>query len=222
MDTSTLPLGRLPVKRDPRNFQMAGLISRAKFPASFDFDKKHPGVPTPMFCNDALGCCVMSARGHLTLREELLEQKKIISINDHEIMAEYYRETGGGDTGLAFAEIKPKQHDLVKQSIFALGCYIGVNLPLSSREELESGKAWTHTTGKGSSPGSWGGHCILVVAYTAKDLTCVTWGQKQKMSWAWFDKYCEEAYAVIDAVDTVKKRALINQKKLVEALKAVA
>lgn len=28
-------------------------------------------------------------------------------------------------------------------------------------------------------------------------LTCITWGQPKKMSWAWFVKYCSEAYALV-------------------------
>jgi hypothetical protein len=28
-------------------------------------------------------------------------------------------------------------------------------------------------------------------------LTCVTWGQLKKMTWAWFEKYCSEAYALV-------------------------
>jgi hypothetical protein len=34
------------------------------------------------------------------------------------------------------------------------------------------------------------------------------------MSWAFFEKYCDEAYAVIDAADTVKKQQLLNEKKV--------
>ena len=28
-------------------------------------------------------------------------------------------------------------------------------------------------------------------------LTCLTWGQPKKMTWAWFEKYCSEAYALV-------------------------
>ena len=31
----------------------------------------------------------------------------------------------------------------------------------------------------------------------AGSLTCITWGQPKKMTWAWFEKYCSEAYALI-------------------------
>ncbi|MDR3675798.1 MAG: hypothetical protein P4N24_09935, partial [Acidobacteriota bacterium] len=28
-------------------------------------------------------------------------------------------------------------------------------------------------------------------------ITCITWGQPKKMTWAWFEKYCSEAYALV-------------------------
>jgi hypothetical protein len=34
------------------------------------------------------------------------------------------------------------------------------------------------------------------------------------MSWKFFDRYCDEAYAVIDAADTLKKQQLLDEKKI--------
>ena len=28
-------------------------------------------------------------------------------------------------------------------------------------------------------------------------MTCITWGGLKKMTWAWFEKYCSEAYALV-------------------------
>jgi hypothetical protein len=28
-------------------------------------------------------------------------------------------------------------------------------------------------------------------------LTCITWGRPKKITWAWFAKYCSEAYALV-------------------------
>jgi len=28
-------------------------------------------------------------------------------------------------------------------------------------------------------------------------ITCITWGKPKKMTWAWFEKYCSEAYALV-------------------------
>jgi hypothetical protein len=50
---------------------------------------------------------------------------------------------------------------------------------------------------------------------------CVTWGRKQQMTWAWFDRYCDEAYAIFDAQNTFKK-SMINTSKLNELLQTVS
>jgi hypothetical protein len=34
------------------------------------------------------------------------------------------------------------------------------------------------------------------------------------MTWAFFDKYCDEAYAIIDAVNTRKKRRALDERKI--------
>jgi len=47
-------------------------------------------------------------------------------------------------------------------------------------------------------PGSWGGHAVPVVAYDARTLTVITWGQRLSMTWGFFETYCDEAYAILD------------------------
>ena len=41
------------------------------------------------------------------------------------------------------------------------------------------------------------------------------------MTWAFLNKYCDEAYAIIDAVDTAKKKKAINLIKLNKMLNAL-
>jgi len=50
---------------------------------------------------------------------------------------------------------------------------------------------------------------------------CITWGKKQQMTWRWFDKYCDEAYAIFDAKNNFKK-AMINNTALKSLLKTVS
>ena len=66
--------------------------------------------------------------------------------------------------------------------------------------------------GPSGKPNSWGG--VLAPGYTRAGPVCVTWGQKQQMTWAVFDKYCDEAYAIIDAIDTPKKKKALDAKAL--------
>jgi len=53
----------------------------------------------------------------------------------------------------------------------------------------------------------------LVSAVPPSGPVCVTWGRKQQIMWAWFDKYCDEAYAIFDAKDKFKK-SMIQKSKI--------
>ena len=65
-------LGKAAALRDSRNLLFASILrAPVKVPnESYDFDLKHPGIPTPMFANDEYGDCVIAGRAHQTLRSE--------------------------------------------------------------------------------------------------------------------------------------------------------
>lgn len=225
-------LGKAAARRDVRNLRLRAVLKAlAKVPSEYDFDVKHKGVPTPMFANDRFGDCVVAGRAHQTLRFELVEQKKVLQITEREVLAEYFRQTGGEDVGLtvldslrqwrkrgwiaakeryyiqAFAEIDRTREAEIKRAIFMeLGVGLGLSLPTTAEAEFEAGKPWVQTSGRGSRPNTWGGHYVYVTGYTKLGPMCVTWGRKQSMSWAFFRKYCDEAYAIIDQINTPRKR----------------
>ena len=138
-------LGKAPAKKDSRNLKFATLLraTAPKLPSSYDFDTTHSGIPTPMFGNDVHGDCVIAGRAHQTLRFEDIEQGSVLMITDKEVLKEYFKETGGPDTGLvvldslnewrhkgwkvgkhnykiqAFAEVDFRKNDEVRQAVFA-------------------------------------------------------------------------------------------------------
>lgn len=229
-------LGRLATIRDKRNLRFEAILAKTpRIPTEYSFDTEHPGIPTPTFGNNDVGDCVMAYRAHATLRFEYLEQKKILKITDADVLGEYFKETGGKDTGLviidslkqwrtkgwkaagsnysilSFAEIALKNQTQLKQTVYLDVCAcLGLDLPESAQDEIDAGKPWSKTTGTGRKIDSWGGHCVIVVGYTKVGPVCITWGQRQQMTWAWYFKYCTEAYAVIDAVNTAKKKAHLH------------
>jgi len=241
-------LGKAAAKRDERNLRLRAVLRvPVKLPREYDFDSKHRGVPTPVFANDRYGDCVLAGRAHQTLRFELIEQAKILKITDQDVLREYFAETGGEDSGLvvldsirkwrkrgwtaarsryfiqAFAEIDRRAKAEVKRAIFLdLGGGIGLSLPRTAEAEFNAGKPWKRTSGPGSTPDSWGGHYVYVTGYTALGPTCVTWGRKQQMSWGFFKKYCDEAYAIIDSVNTPKKRRGLDGRRLNAFLETVS
>ena len=236
-------LGKAAAVRDKSTVAFASVLrAAAPVPKQYDFDTTHPGIPTPMFANDTLGDCVIAGRAHQTLRFEDIEQGSILMIKDADVTKEYFKETGGPDSGLvvldslklwqskgwkvgaktykirAFSTVDFKNHQQVKQAIFSdVGIGLGVQLPLAAQAQIQSGQPWAVTTGPKAKPGSWGGHYIFVPGYTELGPVCVTWGRKQQMTWAWLNKYCDEAYAIFDATNTFKK-TLISQAKLDELL----
>ena len=231
-------LGRLPTKHDKRNIQFADILLKPlKIPLDYDFDEKNP-VPTPMFANDRFGDCVLAGRSHQTLRFELLEQKQLISISDKDVINEYFKETGGADDGLvvlnslnlwrkigwkinrktykikAYSQITPKDQELVRQAIYLnIGVGLGISFPASAMTQFIKGQVWdvvNRTTIEG-------GHYVLCTGYNQVGPVCVTWGRKQQMTWAFWNKYAQECYTIIDARNTVG----LNMNKLEELLEKV-
>ncbi|MCI0380179.1 MAG: hypothetical protein L0215_21555 [Gemmataceae bacterium] len=239
--------GKLEPVTDPRTFRFGDVFEEPdELPESFDFDLEFPelaGISQQMYLNNQLSCCVISGRAHQTLRFEFSEQGKIINITDNEIKKQYFNETGGADNGLVlldslkswrndgwiagrrkytidmFAEIDRSKRRQIKSSIFLqVGIGIGLALPVTARNEFVQGIPWSDTAGRA---GGGGGHYVFVTGYTPKGLTCVTWGRKQHMTWGFFDKYCVEAFALVDdlnrfeeedaGVDVTTARELLNE-----------
>lgn len=240
-------LGKAAARSDIRNLKLAAILKALPIaPAEFDFDLKHTGIPLPMFANDTFGDCVIAGRAHQTLRFEDIEQGALITITDEEVTHEYFKETGGDDSGLvvldslklwrkhgwiaakqllkikAFAQINQTTHAEVKRAIFLdIGVGLGLSLPNSAKAQIQAGKPWDVVSGPSSKPNSWGGHYVLAPGYTKRGPVCVTWGQKQQMTWAFVDKYCDEAYAIFDAIDTKKLKAAIDLQGLNSFLSAL-
>lgn len=233
-------LGKAPAKRDKRNFKLAALLTKLPpIPAVYDFDVTYPGIPTPMFANDVHGDCVIAGRAHQTLRFEDIEQGALISITDRDVLKEYFKESGGADSGLivldslnawrktgwkaagknysiaAFAEIDHHDHNDVKAAIYLLtGAGVGLSLPKSARQQMQTGQPWNVVSGPTGQRNTWGGHYVYLCGYNKAGPVCVTWGRKQQMTWAFFDAYADEAYGIVDNVDKWRKKSGINVAQL--------
>lgn len=238
-------LGKFPAKRDPRNLMLKSVaVPPSSYPSYYNFDRELPDIPHPMFGNNQWGNCVIAGRGHQTLRFEYFTQKQVIPLTDAEIVEEYLGQTGGQDTGLyvldslklwringwiaggeryfikAFTEIDRENHALVKLSVFLeIGVGLGLQLPKSAETQFNKGKPWTINNTKLGEPNSWGGHYVYVVGYTKSHLICFTWGKVQYLSWGFFNKYCDEAYAIIDDINTEKKKQILQKEPLEKFLK---
>lgn len=99
------------------------------------------------------------------------------------------------DRILAFFEVDHHIHDDVKLAILEAGVlYIGFNVP-SLLDDPNCPDVWDVVPGKTDITG---GHAVVLTGYDTQGVSLISWGQKYKMTWAFFDKFVDEAYAIVD------------------------
>lgn len=222
--TTILPLGRKPgVVHDRRTLQLAAVASLPPAPPTFQV--AHTLNAFPVFANDAYGDCTCAAQGHRVVITERSSGQHEIALTDDDVLAaysavtgfkrddpstdngaycldvlNYMRRTGMGrerdgsrHTIAAFAQVKLRDHDQVRRALHSFGgLYVGAGLPLSAQDEV--GGTWARITDE---PGSWGGHAMYVRGYARSGPIFVTWGKPQAATWKWWDRYVDEAYAIV-------------------------
>lgn len=174
-------------------------------------------VPDSVDLNDRLGDCVVAGQAKMDRSWTQNATGTACTITDTDILGEYEKGAGydpsdpstdqGWDlltalaywqkTGMrghkigAYVAVNPKHHNMVRAATYLFGgLYIALELPTTAQDET----VWSATS---AAPGSWGGHCVTVQAILGDRPVCRTWGYAQPMTWAFFDKYCTEAYAII-------------------------
>lgn len=124
----------------------------------------------------------------------------------------YWRQTGIANRKiLAYVSVNMQNPTEVKQAINLFGgLYIGLALPLA----WQTADVWDAPAAKrqgffarlfsrlqivGSdwTPGSWGGHCVTLTAYSPKLYTAITWGTKKIITAAGLAAFADEGYAVL-------------------------
>jgi hypothetical protein len=107
----------------------------------------------------------------------------------------------------AFVEVDVKNTDNVKRSIYDCGvAYIGFNVPQyimpSGGEPLS---VWDVNPRADNT--IIGGHAVVLAGYDGNGARVISWGQYYTMTWAFFDKFVDEAYAIADPewMTTMKK-----------------
>jgi hypothetical protein len=234
--TSIRKLGRLPPRHDPRTLMLASYVSPElpPAPASCAWSGKVNGWP--MMANDRLGDCAIAAPGH-QIEAWTANVGMQFTPSDQEIVAAYSAvsgydpATGANDAGCveldvlnywrttgiaghkigAFVAIEPGNHTQVREAAWLFGgVYVGLSLPLAAQRQQVWSAPFNPLVAQffpAYQPGSWGGHAVYIVDYDARGLTCITWGAPKRMTWAFLDTYCEEAWGILssDWFDTAGK-----------------
>jgi len=187
-----LKLGlNLPAIQDKRDIKLKSILVPAKLPPlpeSFWVDTDVGGVVDErMFSNDQYGDCVIADQAHFIFRLEKFEQGKQIDITDKEVIDEYFRQSGGRDTGLymhsatkewrthgliagekpytihAFVKANTADMTELKYCIYLLrGFSAGVMIFQKDIDQFNAGMPWSLTESNGN---YLGGHAIYVNAY---------------------------------------------------------
>jgi hypothetical protein len=224
-DHSGMKLGKSGPVHDPRTLMLADYLDTDALPATpaaYMYAKTIAPTAWGMMDNDKIGDCTCAAAGHLIMEwtddngtmytppdQDIINAYAAITgynpvtgANDNgaaeTAVLNYWRSTGvSGHKIFAYAALEPKNHNHIMLSTYLFGgCYIGVELPLSAQTQTVWSVPPGGPVGKGA-PASWGGHAVPVIGYDKHGLTVITWGATKKMTWSFWNAYCDESYAII-------------------------
>jgi hypothetical protein len=93
----------------------------------------------------------------------------------------------------AYLALDPGNLEHLLEALWLFGVVgIGINFPDTAMDQFAAGEPWSvFPTAR-----IVGGHYIPLVAMRA-NLVCVTWGRLQEMQMTFFQKYCDEAFAIL-------------------------
>jgi nucleoside phosphorylase len=216
-------LGKNPRVVDERTLRFGEYVTPAlpSAPAQVNYGEKVPDWP--IYNNSTYGDCTCAAAGHMVQNwtataSTLLTpaETAVITFYEHFVgsppppdagcnmlqVLKYWRKAGlDGHKILAFAALEPKNHAEVMDALYLFGSvYIGVELPNFAVHGDMLTVPWV-VPPQGpvgdAAPNPNNGHCIPAVAYDARNLYVVTWGEVKSMSWQFYDAYSDEAFAVL-------------------------
>lgn len=214
-------LGRLPVRTDVRTLALSRYVDISKLPpppAALDLTSHVPGWP--MYANDRIGDCTIAAAAHMIEawtaagRGEAVEvpESAVLTAFDRvkvvdpftgeegavelDVLRDWRKHGVGRHRIAAFARVSTHDAALVRAGAWLFGgLYIGLALPVTAQQQAVWD--WTGSLAGDARPGSWGGHAVDVVGYDDRVLTVVTWGRLQQLTWAFWERYVDEAYCVL-------------------------
>jgi hypothetical protein len=215
-------LGKKPFEPNPKDFQLKTFsVSLPPLPPK---PFGYAGLYTDwgMLGNDDVGDCVLAGGDHETMLYNKLAKHEV-SFTRANALADYSAITGYDPndpntdqgtyprdamnyrrtTGLidangkrhkidAFVSIPAGDFDLMIRCVWTFGAVgIGFNFPASAMDQFNNGEPWDVVSG---SPIE-GGHYVPMFGYpSSTTASCVTWGKRQVMTKAFYEKYNDESW----------------------------
>ena len=214
-------LGRKAIKTDSRTLRLAKYFTAALPPPPPTADWTTGITGWGMMLNDQLGDCTIAGVAHavqvwsgntgstVTVADSVVESyyenwDGYVPGNassdaggiELDVLNKWQKQGFSGHALMAFADPMPANLDEIRQSIALFGgVYIGLALPLTAQNQ----DVWDVVPdgGDNAAKGSWGGHCVFVPKYDENGFTCITWGQLQTMTLAFWNEYCDEAHTLL-------------------------
>lgn len=212
-------LGKLPAQPARKQLRLGPTLSKLPDPpASMDYGAGE----YPMYGNDSVGDCVEAGIGHQVGQMTLTSQGTEAMFTDTDIIGAYsaitgykpgepstdqgtytqdamtwWRKTGlKGHQIILFASLDLTDTKALRQAIATFGAVgIGFNFPAYAMDQFNDGQPWTVQKKNGQIAG---GHYVIATGYDDQYLLTKTWGTQQEMAWAFFAKYADEAWVVLD------------------------
>jgi hypothetical protein len=174
-----------------------------------------PNVEYPIDGNATYGDCTIAGADHLARAWNAETGEHDHLPTEEEIVAEYFRLTGGQDTGLneakvlkawhgeglhlfggqiaGYAPVNPKDILQIHQSVaFYGGCYLGIVCGQPQQEQFFKREPWEWVDGQEED-----GHCVVALGYTSTSLLCATWGGVAELTYGYLAHALEEAWAIL-------------------------
>ncbi len=176
----SVKLGKKTAVHDPKALRLGKYLKASALPYIPSAYHWGAGVPRwPVYLNDTLGCCTISAIGHHAGLWTYRESGKELIMTDAQIVSAYSAVSGyvpgdsatdsgavmtdvlkywksagvGGSTIQAYATIEPGNNTEVQACIYLLGgCYIGIQLPITANAQVEHNGNWSLVPGYKTNP----------------------------------------------------------------------
>lgn len=221
-------------------------------PQSYDFDKGKTPLPLVPWGNDVWGDCVIAGEANHLLRLERIEQRRTVKLTTEIVVDRYKLLTGAktpsdnNDTGLvvldamrdwrangfqvsnrnykivAYGELEPNDRTQLRMASYVLhGIHFGFWLP-NAAQRMNKVWDWNGEVGAEWQPGSWGGHLVFSKKFNPDGHEILSWGEKIFVTNAFIERYCDEAWAVVDSLDNWRVKQTIDVPALIASLHQIS
>jgi hypothetical protein len=211
---------RYPAKSDIRTLKLEKYIQNThSFPNTMDYSS---GISRwPMYGNARHGTCVPAACAHLWQVWLQTQHNKSGIMRNQKILNFYQRACGKGDTGCYTEDVlnfwRNKgfgrqrkisgyasvafDHQSITQAIWQCGGvlhgFVAPESVFTSLVNVPPDGLWDVGV---SESGTIYGHEVLLMGYSSDQYSVVSWGQRNLMSRAFFEKYTDEAHVALSSV----------------------